>query len=378
MKPKLKYMILAVLLASFTGGLVNALARERGGTKKLKPMVIQISRAGRLPSFNGATQWFNSPPLTPAGLRGKVVVVEFWTYTCINWRRTLPYVRAWAEKYKEQGLVVIGVHTPEFSFEKNAENVRWALKDMNIGFPVAMDNNFGVWRAFDNQYWPALYFADANGVIRHHQFGEGNYEQSERVIQRLLGEVGVAGEANMPKDGSAKSGGAGEAKVTEVKPEGVELAADWAQLGSGENYLGYERTEHFASPGGAIENRRTNYAAPGKLRLNEWALSGYWTMGPEANVGDAAGGRIVYRFHSRDVNLIMGPGVTGSPIRFRVLIDGQAPGVAHGVDVDGEGNGTVTNQRMYQLIRQPAPVLDREFMIEFIDPGAEVFDFTFG
>ncbi|WP_303582641.1 thioredoxin family protein [Flavitalea sp. BT771] len=317
----------------------------------------------KLPSFSGATQWLNSKPLTTADLRGKVVLVEFWTYTCINWRRTLPYVRAWAEKYKDQGLVVIGVHTPEFSFEKEVDNVRWAAKDMKIGFPIAMDNNYAVWNAFRNEYWPALYFVDAKGQIRHHQFGEGSYEQSEKVIQQLLAEAGVKGVSNEP---------------VPVDASGAEAAADLSTLGSAENFLGYERTVDFASPGGAKEDRRQVYTVPARLRLNQWALAGNWTMGREGNVLNEGNGRLVYRFHARDVNLIMGPAVQGTTLRYRVLIDGKAPGAAHGVDVDGEGNGTVTGQRMYQVIRQPAPITDREFEIEFSDPGVAVFDFTFG
>ena len=342
MLKKLSYMILAVLFAGIIGA---------------------VPRKDRLPSLSGATQWLNSQPLSATDLHGKVVLVEFWTYTCINWRRTLPYVRAWAEKYKDQGLVVIGVHTPEFSFEKDVDNVRWAVKDMKIGFPIAMDNNYAVWGAFRNQYWPALYFADAKGNIRHHQFGEGNYDQSDKVIQQLLTEAGVSGVSH---------------ELVSVDPTGAEAAADQSTLGSFENYLNYERTADFASPGGAKADRRHLYAGPAKLRLNEWALSGNWTMGREANVLNEGNGRIVYRFHARDVNLIMGPAAPGTSLRFRVLIDGKAPVAAQGVDVDSQGNGTVTEQRMYQLIRQPAPITDREFEIEFLDPGIEVFDFTFG
>lgn len=317
----------------------------------------------KLPSFGGATEWFNTKPLTPADLRGKVVLVEFWTYTCINWRRTLPYVQAWAEKYKSQGLVVIGVHTPEFSFEKNADNVRRAIDDMKIGFPVAMDNNYAIWNGFDNQYWPALYFADAKGRVRHRQFGEGNYDDSEKFIQKLLVEAGAG---NVNKD------------LSPVNASGVEAAADLSTLGSPENYLGYERTLDFMSPEGPVADRRHQYTVPSQLRLNEWALSGLWTMGRESDVVNEANGKLVYRFHARDVNLIMGAAKPGNPLRFRVLIDGKAPGNAHGIDTDQEGYGTVTEQRMYQLIRQPAPITDREFTIEFMDPGAEVFDFTFG
>jgi thiol-disulfide isomerase/thioredoxin len=316
-----------------------------------------------MPSFRGATQWFNSLPLMDADLKGKVVLVEFWTYTCINWRRTLPYVRVWADKYKEQGLVVVGVHTPEFSFEKDAQNVQWALKDMQINFPVAMDNNYGIWNAFENQYWPAMYFIDAKGNIRHHQFGEGNYEQSEKVIQQLLRESGAK---EVPTD------------IGGIVPAGAEVAADWSTLGSPENYLGFERTANFASPGGAINNQAQHYVAPDKLRLNQWALSGNWTMGQEGDVLNLGGGKLVYRFRARDVNLIMGPAAPGATVRFRVMIDGRPVGDAHGVEVDEQGNGKVIGQRMYQLVRQKGPVAEREVTIEFLDPGVAVFDFTFG
>jgi len=356
-------MILAVVLVGFTGAMINVLARGRIEAKQSKSMITTKPPESQMPSFRGATQWFNSPPLTEADLRGKVVLVEFWTYTCINWRRTLPYVRAWAEKYKDQGLVVIGVHTPEFPFEKDARNVEWALKDMKIDFPVAMDNNYGVWNAFANQYWPAMYFVDAMGKIRHQQFGEGNYDQSERVIQQLLAEAGAKGVSHEP---------------AQVDAKGAEVAADWADLGSNENYLGFERTSNFASPGGVVTNQGQHYIFPSRLKLNQWAFSGNWTMGPDADVLNVASGQIAYRFHARDVNLIMGPVAPGATVRFRVTIDGKPVGAAHGVDVDEEGNGKVTGQRMYQLIRQPAPIAEREFIIEFLDPGVAVFDFTFG
>ncbi len=247
---------------------------------------------GSLPSLSGATAWLNSPPLTAAGLRGKVVLVEFWTYSCINWRRQFPYVRAWAEKYKDQGLVVIGVHTPEFPFEKNIDNVRWAVKDMRVANPIAMDNDYAIWRAFNNEYWPALYFVDTQGRIRHHQFGEGDYERSEIVIQQLLADAGVSG----------VRGG-----LVSVDARGAEAAADWESLQSQENYVGYERTENFASPGGAKTNKPHVYALPAQLKLNHWALSGDWTMQKQGIVLNQAGGRIAYRFHARDLHLVMGP-----------------------------------------------------------------------
>jgi thiol-disulfide isomerase/thioredoxin len=318
---------------------------------------------GELPSLGSATEWLNSQPLTAAGLRGKVVLISFWTYTCINWLRQLPYVRAWAEKYKDQGLVVIGVHTPEFAFERDVENVRWAAKDMRVDYPIAIDNDYSIWRAFNNSYWPALYFVDAQGNIRHHQFGEGEYEQSEMILQQLLEEAG--------------NGGIGHELVS-VDARGAEAAADWGSLKTPENYLGYERTENFASPGGAVLDTRRVYATPERLRLNHWALSGDWTVEKQATVLNKANGRIAYRFHARDLHLVMGPAARGTSVRFRVLIDGQVPGAAHGIDVDDQGNGTVAEQRMYQLIRQPEPIADRQFEIEFIDSGVEAFAFTFG
>jgi thiol-disulfide isomerase/thioredoxin len=316
-----------------------------------------------LPSFSGAVAWLNSKPLTPDELRGKVVVVEFWTYTCVNWLRTLPYVRAWYEKYKDKGLVVIGVHTPEFSIEKNLDNVRRAMREMRIEYPVAVDSNSVIWNAFGNQYWPALYFIDAQGRIRHHHFGEGDYDGSERVIQQLLVEAGNRDVGN---------------GLVSVDPTGLEVAADWDDELSPESYLGYGRAENLASPGGAVSDKRHVYEIPPRLGLNQWALSGDWTIGSEAVVLSETGGRIAYRFHARDVNLIMGPRTPGSFVRFRVLVDGQAPGAAHGADTDANGYGTVSEQRTYQLIRQPKPIVDREFEIEFLGPGVEAFDFTFG
>jgi thiol-disulfide isomerase/thioredoxin len=318
---------------------------------------------GDMPSLGGATAWLNSQPLTTRGLRGKVVLVDFWTYTCVNWRRTLPHLRAWTEKYKNDGLVVIGAHTPEFSFEHQIDNVRWALKDMTIDYPIAIDNNYAIWQAFNNEYWPALYFVDARGDIRHHQFGEGDYERSEVVIQQLLTEAGASGVNH---------------EMVSVEPRGLEVAADWSSLKSSESYVGYEHAESFSSPGGAAFNKPRNYAYPNRFGINHWALSGSWTVGKEAVALNAENGRIAYRFHARDLNLVMGPAVQGTSIRFRVSLDGQAPGIAHGSDVNDQGNGTVREQRLYQLIRQPEPVADRGFEIQFLDSGAEAFDFTFG
>jgi thiol-disulfide isomerase/thioredoxin len=327
------------------------------------PAELKLPIEGELPSLGAATGWLNSPPLTAAGVRGKVVLIDFWTYSCINWIRQLPYVRAWAEKYKDQGLVVIGVHTPEFAFEKSLDNVRRAAKDMKVDYPIAIDNDYAIWRALRNSAWPALYFVDAQGRIRHHHLGEGEYEQSERIIQQLLAATGT---------------GAIDSNLVSVDGRGVEAAADWASLKSPENYLGYERTENFASPGGAVLDKRRVYAAPARLRLNQWALSGDWTVQKQATVLNQANGRIAYRFHARDLHLVMGPAARGRSVRFRVLINGKPPGAAHGIDVDVQGNGTVAEPRMYQLVRQPKPIADRQFEIEFLDSGVEVFAFTFG
>jgi len=324
---------------------------------------IELPLEGEMPPLSGATEWLNSKPLTTTGLRGKVVLIDFWTYTCINWRRQLPYVRAWAEKYKEQGLVVIGVHAPEFGFEKNLDNVHWAAKAMRVTYPIAVDNDYAIWRAFENEYWPALYFVDAKGRIRHHQFGEGDYEQSERIIQQLLAEAGAS---NIPQE------------LVSVNAHGAEADADWNDLMSGENYVGYARTENFASPGGPVSDKPAAYAVPAHLDLNQWALSGDWTMGKGAILLNKANGHIAYRFHARDLHLVMGPAARGKSVRFRVLVDGHAPRAAHGVDIDDQGNGTITEQRMYQLIRQSKPIVDRLFEIEFLDSGAEAFSFTFG
>ena len=318
---------------------------------------------GVLPSFDGATSWLNSKPLTPSALRGRVVLVQFWTYTCINWLRTLPYIRAWAQRYRKRGLVVIGVHTPEFEFEHELDNVRSAAQARGINYPIAIDNDFEVWRAFANHYWPALYFVDAQGRIRHHRFGEGDYERSEMVIQQLLREVGVEA---VPEGLQAVNAG------------GPEAEADWADLRSPENYLGYDRTSSFESSTGAAGDARHIYTAPARLSLNHWGLSGDRTVRADALLLNEPNGQIAYQFHARDLHLVMGPTERGTSVRFRVLIDGQIAGAAHGVDVDEEGKGTVDEQRMYQLIRQQKPIADQRFEIEFLDPGVEAFVFTFG
>ena len=360
---KATQLLLAAVLASAFGAPIETLAGDKSAVRQMTPATVQLPIEGELPSLGSATGWLNSPPLTAADLRGKVVLIDFWTYTCINWLRSLPYVRAWAEKYKDRGLVVIGVHAPEFAFEKNVANVRRAAKDMRVDYPIAIDSDHAIWRAFKNEYWPALYFVDARGRIRHHHFGEGEYEQAEKIIQQLLAEVGI--------------GGIGHELVS-VDARGPEAAADWGSLKSPENYVGYERTENFASPGGAVLDTRRVYAAPARLRLNHWALSGDWTVAKQATVLNKANGRIAYRFHARDLHLVMGPAARGTSVRFRVRIDGQPPGAAHGIDVDDQGNGTVTEQRLYQLIRQPKPIADRQFEIEFLDSGVEAFAFTFG
>jgi hypothetical protein len=316
-----------------------------------------------LPSFDGASEWFNSGPLTPQAVRGRVVLVSFGTYTCINWIRTLPYVRGWADKYSGHGLAVVGVQTPEFDFEGDLDNVRRAVEEMDVRYPLAVDNDYTIWRAFDNHYWPALYFADIQGQIRHHYFGEGEYEESERVVQELLAEAGVEGV---------------DRALVRPQPRGVELGADWDDLKSPENYVGYQRTEGFASPGGPVLDEPHAYEAPSSMGRNEWALSGVWLMGTASAALTEPGGAISCRFHARDLNLVMGPVTRQAPVRFRARVDGQPPGPLHGIDVDDDGNGTVTWQRLYQLVRQPGPIGDRTFDIEFLDAGAEAFVFTFG
>jgi thiol-disulfide isomerase/thioredoxin len=356
-------LLVAALLVSAIGSPIGTEAEEKNVAQQTPRPTAQLPIEGELPSLGGATGWLNSLPLTPDGLRGKVVLVDVWTYTCINWLRTLPYVRAWAEKYKNQGLVVIGVHSPEFAFEKNVDNVRRAAKDMRVDYPIAIDSDFAIWRALKNEFWPALYIADAQGRIRYHQFGEGEYEQSEKIIQQLLTEAGKSGISD---------------ELVSVDARGAEAAADWGSLRSPENYVGYGRTENFASRGGAVLDKPHVYAAPARLNLNDWALSGDWTMQKQTALLNKPNGRVVYRFHARDLHLVMGPAAPGTSVRFRVLIDGKPPGAAHGVDVDDQGNGTVTEQRMYQLIRQPKPIADRQFEIEFLGPGVETFAFTFG
>jgi thiol-disulfide isomerase/thioredoxin len=355
--------IAATQLGKIDFGFARSGDFHKDGNSMSHAMPAELNIEADFPSLGGATSWLNTPPLTPADLRGKVVLIDFWTYTCINWRRSLPYVRAWSEKYKSDGLVVIGVHSPEFPFEKNLENVRQAAKDERVDYPIAIDNEFAIWRAFKNEYWPALYFIDARGHIRHHQFGEGEYDRSELIVRQLLAEAGTRFVGR---------------PLVSVEAAGAEAAADWTDLQSPENYLGYERTLNFASPGGAVLDKPSVYAAPSRLALNEWALLGGWTVGKEAVLLNKSLGRIAFSFHARDLHLVMGPVVRGTRVPFRVLIDGHPPGPSHGTDVDGEGNGMVVEQRMYQLIRQPKSIVDRRFEIEFLDSNVEAFSFTFG
>jgi cytochrome c biogenesis protein CcdA/thiol-disulfide isomerase/thioredoxin len=332
---------------------------------KAKPASAQAEALpvlGTFPALTGAVEWLNSPPLTVEGLKGKVVLVDFWTYSCINCLRAIPYVRAWADKYRDQGLVVIGVHSPEFAFERNVDNVRKAIADLKIDYPVAIDNNYGIWRAFENEYWPAHYFIDAKGQIRHEHFGEGDYDGSERVIQQLLAEAGH-------KD---VAGG-----LISVSATGAEAASDSGDVQSPETYVGFNRAENFVSAGGVVQNASHVYAIE-TPRLNEWGLAGDWTVGGERAALNQADGSIVYRFHARDLHLVLGPGADGKPVRFHVTVDGAAPSASHGVDTDADGQGTVTGQRLYQLVRQAGPIADHTFEIHFLDPGVQAYAFTFG
>jgi cytochrome c biogenesis protein CcdA/thiol-disulfide isomerase/thioredoxin len=328
------------------------------------PVVVpsRLPVEGRLPSLDGATQWINSPPLSGDQLQGKVTLVYFWTYSCINCIRTLPYLRAWAEKYKDRGLTVVGVHTPEFAFEKTAANVRRAIADFRIGFPVAVDSDYRIWRAFRNSYWPAAYFVDARGNIRHHQFGEGNYANAERVIQSLLAE---AGNPSVARD------------VVTPEARGAQAAPDLDNMRSTETYIGYMQAENFASPGGTRQDAPREYTV-GKLRLNEWGLSGNWTVGAEQATLNRGNGGIAYRFHARDLHFVLGPAADGRAVRFVVAVDGKPPGDSHGADTDAAGNGAVTQTRLYQLVRQAGEVGERTFTIRFLDPGAQAYAFTFG
>lgn len=324
----------------------------------------ELPTEGELPELDGATAWLNSEPLTPTGLRGKVVVVQFCTFSCVNWLRTLPYVRAWVAKYRDHGLVLIGAHSPEFPFEHDVDKIRTALEAMGVDYPIAVDNHFAVWRAFDNAYWPALYFADAEGRIRHHHFGEEDYERSERVIHQLLTDAGAVG---FDQD------------LVSVEPGGVELPADWNTLKSPETYVGYARASGFASAGAVEPDRSTVYVEPSRLGLNQWALAGAWTVGTQVATLNEPGGRIVHRFHGRDLNLVLGSQRGHvAPVPFVVRVDGQPPSGAGGLDVDDRGNGMVADERLYQLIRQDGGIRDRTFEITFTEAGAQAYVFTFG
>lgn len=374
--------LLARLSTASTGGIEQALVGQLSGksTSGNATMMAQIPAVGaamkvadkapgtlpiegQLPPLNGAVQWLNSPPLDAQALKGKVVLVDFWTYSCINCLRTLPYVKAWAEKYRDQGLVVIGVHAPEFAFERDVGNVTKAMKELGINYPVAIDNDYKIWRAFNNEYWPAHYFADAQGRIRYHHFGEGDYAESERVIQQLLREAG----SKTVADG-----------LINADANGVQQAPDMNQVLSPETYVGYQRAEHFVPETGLVPDKVATYIPPSNLNLNDWSLGGQWAVSAERATASAPASRIVYRFHARDLHLVLGPGADGKPVRFNVSIDGQAPGDAHGVDVAPDGSGRVTEQRLYQLVRQTDAVKDRTFTIEFLDPGVSAYAFTFG
>jgi thiol-disulfide isomerase/thioredoxin len=330
---------------------VSIFGRQHAATRDALP------REGRSPGFDGAVAWLNSPALAGDDLRGKVVLVDFWTYTCINWLRTLPYVRAWAERYADRGLVVVGVHTPEFPFEHDLENVRRLVPLLEVAHPVAVDSDYAVWDAFSNHYWPALYLVDQEGTIRFHHFGEGRYEDSERAIQQLLGV---------------------DEELVSVVGLGLEADADWEYLRSPETYLGYARGERFASPGDAVGGGPGRYAIPEDLRTNMWALEGAWTIRPDAVVLDEAGGRLAYRFDARDVHLVLAPPARDAECGFQVLLDGEPPGAGSGEDVDEQGRGVVSEPRLHQLVRQPARVEERTFEIRFDEPGVEAYAFTFG
>jgi len=327
------------------------------------PTTPQLPAERELPPFDGATGWLNSDPLAASELRGKSVIVNFCTYTCINWIRQLPYIRTWAQNYYSDGLVVIGVHTPEFAFEHDIENVRRAISEMRIAYPIAVDSNYAIWRAFANQYWPALYLADSRGRVRHHHFGEGDYERLELIVQQLLGEAGSGGISN---------------GRTSVDARGIEAGADWSVLRSPETYLGYERAERLQSTSEPMLDRPHTYEAPASLGVNEWSLSGDWTLRRESAELNGDHGRIAFRFHARDLHLVMTPPAGGASAQFRVVVDGEAPERAHGLDIDEQGRGTVTEPRLYQLIRQPGPVADHTFEITLHDPGVQAYVFTFG
>jgi cytochrome c biogenesis protein CcdA/thiol-disulfide isomerase/thioredoxin len=342
----------------------NVPQKKPGAMMMMMSSTAPGAKAGpqMMPELTGAVAWINSPPLTADQLKGHVVLVDFWTYSCINCLRSIPYVRAWAERYKDSGLIVIGVHTPEFAFEKDADNVRRAVSELKITYPVPLDNDYKIWKAFNNSYWPADYMVDATGHIRFHHFGEGKYDETEQQIQTLLKE----------HNGQLSVNG-----LVKVAATGAEAAPD-SDVESPETYVGYERADSFLPAGGLKQDVANLYAPPKHLELNQWGLAGTWTDHAQVASLGSARGKIVYRFHARDVHLVLGPAANGKPVRFRVKIDGKAPGENHGVDTDAAGDGTITNQRLYQLIRQKDPIEDHTFEIEFLDPGAQAYAFTFG
>jgi thiol-disulfide isomerase/thioredoxin len=340
------------------GSMTGSMAGSMTGAALAGPPV-----EGELPPLSGAAAWLNSAPLTTQQLRGKVVLIDFWTYSCINCLRTLPYLKAWYERYKDHGLVIIGVHSPEFAFEKEEANVRRAVHELDIHYPVAIDNDYAIWRAFDNQYWPAHYFVDATGHIRAHHFGEGGYAESEQLLRELLTEAGA-------KDLPPASGA--------PRAQGIEVAPDESDVASPETYVGYERAANFVSAAAVARDQPASYTTPPSLALNQWSLGGRWALGPEFARSAGNGAKIVFRFHARDLHLVLAPAAEGTPVRFRVTIDGREPGQDHGADVDEQGNGTVREQRLYQLIRQSGTIQDRTFSIEFLDEGVRAYSFTFG
>jgi cytochrome c biogenesis protein CcdA/thiol-disulfide isomerase/thioredoxin len=361
--------VLAKLSSAQTASLESSLARKLGASQQMNETTARTGKMGELvlpvegelPPLDGIGPWFNSPPLTREQLRGKVVLIDFWTYSCINCLRSIPYLKAWDEKYRKDGLVIIGVHAPEFAFEREPGNVANAIRDLGIRYPVALDNGYKLWRALHNNYWPAHYFVDAQGRVRYHHFGEGDYALSERVIRQLLAEAGHA-----PKD----------ATMAEARGSGAEAAAASGEIGSPETYIGFARADRFVSPGGLTHDTAKAYAAA-PLLLNDWALEGNWIVGKQSAKSLAPGAKISFRFHARDLHLVLGS-ASGKPVRFRVTLDGRTPDGNAGVDARPDGSGIVTGQRLYQLVRQKGPVGDRTFTIEFLDPGAEAFSFTFG
>jgi cytochrome c biogenesis protein CcdA/thiol-disulfide isomerase/thioredoxin len=363
--------ILSRLSLASTSGLEQRLldrfrpvAFAKGNEAASAPSVtVKLDNEGPFPSLDGAVKWLNSPPLTREGLKGKVVLIDFWTYSCINCLRSVPYVEAWWEKYKNDGLVVIGVHTPEFAFEKDPANVAKSLTDLKITYPVAVDSNYAIWKAFKNNYWPAHYFIDAQGVIRYHHFGEGEYDESEEVIQQLLRE---------------KNAGLKTAGLVQVNAGGAQAAPDFGDVASPETYIGYARQQNYVSPQNIRQDGPQAYTAPSRLTVNQWGLAGNWSVSAEHAALVSSPGKIIFRFHARDLHLVLGPGKNGKPVRFRVSIDGTPPGVDHGGDTDEQGAGVVKEYRLYQLVRQKGKVEDRTFEIEFLDPGVQAFAFTFG